>query len=369
MECRQTELHASLVSLDEWDALLSAFPDRSVFHTRSWLDLLASAFRLEPIPIAVRDQQKNVALWPVLSLRKGPFRILGSPLPGWGTPYLGPLFLDPASSQGACAAVLKEPVVRRASYFECRVIDPSERITLADFGFRRLLRFETYLLALARTEEELWAGCDSKCRNMVRKGQKKGFEVREELDSGFINDFWKMSVEVFGHWNLTPPYTLNFLELLWLHMRPSGRLCVLSSFLEGNRAATAILLHDDQTMYYWGGAAFDRYRSLSPNNALLWEAIRLANGMGLRTFDFVSSSGTAGKFKKSFGPEAVTFATHWGRSRTFVEGMMKNLYAKYLMWKRRSRPAEPVGETGETGETGEGATGDAAPAKKNEDEA
>src|SRR5713226_1890683 len=77
-----TELQ--LVELDgseaqRWDALIAKYPGWSLFHQRAWLDYLASS--------------RGVAL------RRGPFRILGSPLRGWSSNFMGPVMngaVDPA---------------------------------------------------------------------------------------------------------------------------------------------------------------------------------------------------------------------------------------------------------------------------------
>lgn len=328
-------LRVEVRSPSEIDGFLPRFSARSVFHTRAWVELLTEAFGLRPLVLAAFDGNEPVALWPLLELRKGPLRVLGSPLPGWGTAYMGPLFsgVDP---HAASAAMLARPEVRRASYIEARVIDPDDRLPLATFGFRLLQRFETYLLTLDPPEPVIWAACESRCRNAVRKAHKNGFVVRAETGVDWIDDFWAMSKEVFGRWQLSPPYDRRFLGLLWSHLAPA-RVQVLSSFLGGERAATVVLLHDDQSMYYWGGACFDRFRQLNPNNALLWEGIRLAIQLKLRSVDFISSSGTAGTFKKSFGPRAVTTARHWGRSRTTLEHVLKRIYESYLRQRIRSR--------------------------------
>lgn len=323
--------------IGDWDALLRDFPSRSVFHTRAWLELLCATHGLRPHLFRVEAGDGGCqALWPFLELRKGPLRVLGSPLPGWGTAYLGPLFRPGTEPGPVCRAVLARPEIRRASYLEARVLTGEPPVSLASLGWRELLQFETYLLSLERTEEELWQGVGSKTRNMVRKATKNGFEVEIETDPSCLDDFFAMSLEVFERWDLRPPFDLRFLRALWDHLAPAGRLRVQSAFLEGERAATVVLLHDDQTMYYWGGGSFDRFRKLSPNNLLLWEAILAARELGLRRFDFVSSSGTAGRFKKSFGPEPVAIATHWGRSRTPVEAWLKRAYER---WARRQRRA------------------------------
>src|SRR5262245_51580635 len=76
----------------EWDELLPRFADRTVYHTSACLRALGVAHHLTPHLVRADMHGRCVALWPCFELRKGPFTILGSPLPGWSTAYLGPLF-------------------------------------------------------------------------------------------------------------------------------------------------------------------------------------------------------------------------------------------------------------------------------------
>lgn len=322
------------IDRSRWNAELLAFGSRSVFHRLEWLELLEEALGANVDLVAVVDGGHVVSLLPQLSVTRGPLTAVGSPLPGWSSAYMGPLAHDAAGAHDIVAAALGEAPLKRASYAEMRVVDhDGVAPSLEDLGFEELHRFETYLLALARTEDDLWSTVASKGRNVIRKGTKKGYEVRVE-DEDFVTDFWAMSTEVFGRWGIAPGFDERFLHLMVKHLGSAGLLDVRSAFLDDDRAATIVVLRDDRTAYYWAGGTFDAHRTGSPNNLLLWECIRAANADGLARFDFVSSSGSAGRFKKSFGPNAVEVATHWGRSRTRLEGWMKARYEAFLRRRR-----------------------------------
>lgn len=334
----------------DWNDALLDFPARSVFHRLEWLELVAEATGATLDLAEVRHGGARVGLFPQLVVSTGPLKASGSPLPGWSSAYMGPLADSAANVGRVVEAALAAAPMKKASYTEMRVLDHAgEAADLGALGFERLLRFETYLLDLGRDEDELFAGLASKCRNVVRKGTKNGYEVRVDTDD-FIPDFWAMSEEVFGRWGIAPGFDERFLHLLVKHLSGAGLLDVRSAFLGDERAATIVILRDDRTAYYWAGGSFDSHRKSSPNNLLLWECIRAANADGLSTFDFVSSSGSAGKFKKSFGPEEVEVATHWGRSRTRLEGWLKIGYEKYLRARRSRADATKPEDTATPGE-------------------
>ncbi|MBK8096528.1 MAG: GNAT family N-acetyltransferase [Planctomycetes bacterium] len=333
----------STVAPEFWDALLLQFPTRQVFHRRAWLQVLVQVHGLKLTLLRIDAGSRLVGLWPVLSLRKGPLTITGSPLPGWSTAYLGPMLVADCDADAALAEALQHRALRSASYVETRVVHVGQSLSLLPHRFERLLEFETYLLDLARPQDTVWQGLESRCRNTVRKAQKNGVTVRTETDASFLDQFWEQSLAVFANSGLTPGFSRELLQAMWRELVPAGLLTVFSAFHDGRRAASVMILHDDQTAYYWAGATDQDLLPLSPNNLLLWEAIVAMQARGIRTLDMVSSSGNAGKFKRSFGPVAAIAAVHWGRSRTRFEGWLKRTYENFVRWRRRAKnpPAKP----------------------------
>jgi hypothetical protein len=335
-----------------WDEVIRAFPDRTVFHTMPWLRTVAGAHHLTIGLWQARSNDRTVAVWPYLRLRKGLLPVIGSPLPGWSTTYLGPLFGLEADIPAATQAFLGHRAFRGNVYFACKVVDRRRPVNLAPFGFKVVLKYQTYRLSLARPEESLWARCRRECRNHIRKAQKLGVEIREETSPGFIDDFWRMSLETFAKAGVQPTYSRRFIERVWAHVVPAGAGHFLSAFHEGRRVATILLLADDQAMYYWGGASHRAYRHLSANNLLQWHAINLARRLGLQTYDFISTTGGPGTFKQSFGPELVDMATHWERSPSRLFGAIKHRYERYL--RRRRQLAAPIPAAATTAEPAQG---------------
>jgi CelD/BcsL family acetyltransferase involved in cellulose biosynthesis len=113
-----------------------------------------------------------------------------------------------------------------------------------------------------------------------------------------------------------------------------GGIRVLTARKDGQRIAMVLLLCDHRSMYDHASCSLPEFNRLGPNNLLHWEGILEAKRMGLRTYDFISASGAAGKFKKSFGPRKVVTSTSWNRSRTGAEKVLKQAYERFLRWRR-----------------------------------
>jgi lipid II:glycine glycyltransferase (peptidoglycan interpeptide bridge formation enzyme) len=134
---------------------------------------------------------------------------------------------------------------------------------------------------------------------------------------------------------MQPTFTRLFLGELWRGLYPLGKIRALSAWRDGGRIAVLVLPLDSHTMYYWGGASYARFRSLPAHNLLHWHAIELARRLGLRCYDFISTRGGAGRFKKTFGPTLVTAAIHWERTHSRLMAALKNRYEYYLRARRR----------------------------------
>ncbi|HVP73736.1 MAG TPA: GNAT family N-acetyltransferase [Phycisphaerales bacterium] len=319
----------------EWDGLITRFADHTIFHSSVWLSIVQAAHGVRPVCVEAEQAGHCIGVWPYLEKRKGPFRAIGSPLPGWSTAYMGPLIAEDADVPATLRAFLDHKSFKRYAYFACRTLIHRHDVDLAPFGFDLLTKFETYWIDLLETEEALWGNLKSECRSRVRKAEKEGVEIRRETDDSFLDDFWGMSGETFAKSHIQPTHTREFCIQVWRKLSPLNRVYVLSAFVSGRRAAILILPFDSQTMYYWGGASYQEFREVPVNNLLHWRAIRDAKALGLKRYDFVSSEGGPGRFKKTFGPKPVDLARHWERSPSWLLRTLKNRYQAYLMKKRR----------------------------------
>jgi CelD/BcsL family acetyltransferase involved in cellulose biosynthesis len=327
-------LTVATVPMSEWDAALAALPGRTVFHGADYLGVLAEHHGLEPLLVRVDEAGRCVALWPCLVQRKGPLRVLGSPLSGWCTPYMGPVLAPGAEAARVVRAVLDSRVLGRSSYFEVRVLAGAGDCDLTPFGFTRRLDFETYVLDVDRAEDELTRNLHYECRRMVKRARQRGIEVRAETDVGFVDEFMAMSEQVFARWGKRPQYDGEFLRRLWRRLSPSGSVLALSSWLDGKRLTTYFLLRDAQTMYACYAASWDAARPTGSGNLTQWEAILAAKRGGLRHYDFISASGSAGAFKATFGPERRLAATHWSKAGSRLEAALKDVYEEFLRFRR-----------------------------------
>jgi len=90
----------------DWDALIRRFPGRRVEHTRAWIESLVAADLGRPLYLVWTIDGDVVACLAGLIKKVGPFMLYGSPLPGWQTGGLGPLFDGARVSTGQLIGAL-----------------------------------------------------------------------------------------------------------------------------------------------------------------------------------------------------------------------------------------------------------------------
>lgn len=321
-------------SLQEWDGLVAAFPYRSVYHSLGWLQAVEASFGARLRLIKATQDDRCVGLWPWLEVRKGPLRIVGSPLPGWATAYMGPLLMDESEGAIVLDAMSRSRQMGRPAYMACRTVTHDHQLDLKPLGFTKMGDFETYLIDLRLDAETIWGGFKSECRTRIRKAQKNGVTVQMETDDSYIDDYWYMTKEVFAKSHLQPPFPCKFLEQVHQRLFPR-QLCMMSAMHEGRRIAMLALPHDDRAAMYWAGGGLNETLWLCPNNLLHWEAMIECQRRGITWYDFISSKGGPGRFKKTFGPTPALAATHWERSSSRLMAALRQAYERRLRRKRR----------------------------------
>jgi len=334
------------VPLDQWDALLAQFPQHTVFHTTAWLEAIRAVYGAKIILGCAEFDGECVAIWPVLQSRKGFLKLLGSPLPGWSTAYMGPLFREGTDPESAMEALLNFDMFRKGSFFAAKVLNEAAPVDLTRHGFERVLDFDTLVLDLTQTTETLWNNLKGECRTRIRKARSLGVEIRSEHDDSFLDEYWAMSLETFANTNIKPTFTLEFAGEVWKRLHAEGRIHALSAWQNGERIGVLMLPFDNHTMYYWGGASWARVRGIPAHNLLHWEAIELAQKLGLRRYDFISTLGGAGRFKRTFGPQTINVATHWERTSSRIVKALRDRYEQYLTLRQKLWTNQLLGDVG-----------------------
>ncbi|HEU4423551.1 MAG TPA: GNAT family N-acetyltransferase [Pilimelia sp.] len=313
----------------DW-ATLDSFPDRNVCQTKGWLSFVAATQRADVVVAAVRDGPATVGYFTGLVLERYGVRVLGAPLPGWTTAYLGFNLVDGVPRREALRALLPFAFdTLRCAHVEIR----DRRLSAADYEALGLpwTPSPTHLIDLGHSEDELFNRMAPACRRSIRKASNKGVIVEPASDPAFADDFYDQLRDVFAKQGLVPTYSVDRVRALIDHLGPTGNLLLLRARdPDGRCIATAICPWFNRAMLAWGTASYRRGQHLRPNEVLIWHAMRFAKQRGVTEFDLCGG----GSYKSKYG--TVETVVPWARrSRSaLVAGLRAAVKEGFAMRQR-----------------------------------
>jgi CelD/BcsL family acetyltransferase involved in cellulose biosynthesis len=310
----------------DWERVVAGYPQSEVFHGPHWLDFLSVSQGAEPVVAIVRADGDPVGHFVGAVVRRYGVRILGSPLPGWTTQYLG--FLLQGSVDPGTAAV----ALRRFAFGElgCRHVELSQRgLTaeqLAGSGYT-VESGATYLADLTGPEDAVLARMAARTRTYVRRAVRDGLTVQVATDPDFAEEYHAQLTDVFSRQGLVPTYGVQRVQQLIRTVGPSGQLLLLRvRDPDGASLATGISVGRHELAVNWGTAHRREGAGMHPNELLWWETMRSWRERGATCYDL----GGRGDYKAKYGgvlTDTVRFhrsGPAWlARGRSAVEQLTK----------------------------------------------
>jgi len=320
--------------LSEWNSVVERFPDATLFHTIEWLNFLETTSHLEKLPLGIYEDCQMVGVFPALLTRKGPFKILGSPLTGWGTPHMGPLvevrLLDEVMEAF-------NDFVRQLKVDYLEVCFPQAELSLPSMGGYTSEPKGTYILQMVNNEETMWAMLRGRCRNMVKHAIKSKVEIREVEERGWVEQLYPMLLDSFAKSGFVPSKAKQTYYDLWDFLKPVNRVRVLLAEHDGKPIACGAWVTHNCTITQCAQASLREYHRLCPNNLIQWHIIKWASANGFQRYD-LNGKGipSIDRFKESLGSEAAWHTTY-ARAANPMARIGKSAYARMELTARKLR--------------------------------
>jgi CelD/BcsL family acetyltransferase involved in cellulose biosynthesis len=311
----------------------ATYDDRLIFHTEEWLRFVAESQRAKPLLATVTDGTRTVGHFTGLVTKRYGLRILGSPMAGWTTSYVG-FNLEPEVPRRAALEALMPFAFGELGCAHLEIRDRGLAETDLEGLGLRWASAPTAVIDLSPAQDTLFGAMASACRRNIRKAAKSGVVIEEADpdDQEFANDFYHQLRDVFAKQNLVPTYSIERVRALIRNLAPAGRVLLLRARdPEGRCIATAVLPWYHRTMYFWGGASYREHQHLRPNEALIWHALRWAKERGVTEFDFVGGN----SYKAKYGTTEVPVP--WARrSRSPLVAGLRNAAQEGYALKQRA---------------------------------
>ena len=308
---------------EAWDSLIALFPGWRVSHTRAWLDSLESIGLGRALYIVFERGGDVVGCLPGMQTRVGLLKLFGSPLPGWQTVSMGPVF---DASRISAAELMREVVPFLEGRYGIHHIELMSsslgREAMEAAGFRGSPAPSFVVPLYPGDPARVMRGMKDSARRNVKRAIRLGLTVREENDADFVREHFDQIREVFTRRGFAVPFGARRVEAYVDYMRAAGRLVALSVYLPDGRTciatATFTIAGDEMVLWMWTHRT--EHRWFRPTELMTWTAMQRAMEAGCTSLDFMGR----GDFKAQLGAAPDESKIRWVRSRYAWLGAARN---------------------------------------------
>lgn len=154
------------------------------------------------------------------------------------------------------------------------------------------------------SEEVIWNNIISKNRNMIRKAEKNGVEIRHGKDIELFKDFKRIYNTTMEKDHAEEYYFFEDSFYESIHRDLYDNYEMFYAVLDGQIIAMSIMLYANKQMHYHLSGSMMEYRNLAPSNLLLYKAALWGCEQGFKTFHLGGGVGSGEdnlyKFKAAF---------------------------------------------------------------------
>jgi len=320
-----------------WDELVRRFDKHRVLHQVAWLrSLEASCVKGKLLFLVYEKDGEIVGCIPGFVVTVGVLRLFGSPLPGWQTMSMGPLFDPERVSTEALMVPLISYLVKHHGVQHVELITES-----VDHRVMQDLRFTckpspSYCVPLFPGDENrVLKSFKESARRNVKRAIKLGLVVKFEEDESFMDEHYDQLVEVYNRGGNAIPFTKKRAVEFFQHMKASGNLVAVSVYLPngGPCIATGTFTIEGRELLLWMWAHRTRHRWYRPTELMTWTVMQKAMEAGCDTLDLMGR----GEFKPKLGAvlNEDRFCWIWSRYQWLTR--IRLLAGKGYKWQQGFR--------------------------------
>lgn len=154
------------------------------------------------------------------------------------------------------------------------------------------------------SEDVIWQNIISKNRNMIRKAEKSGVEIKHSTDPELLKDFMDIYNATMDHDNAEEYYYFKPEFYKSIANDLAGNYEMFYAVYNGVIIAMSIMIFTNGRMHYHLSGSKFEFRKLAPSNLLLYKAALWGHEQGFRSFHLGGGVGSGEdnlyKFKAAF---------------------------------------------------------------------
>ena len=276
--------------------------DSTIYKVKEWFDYLYRWKKILPFIVEINQEHNVIGYFVGEKIKKG-INIIGSPFEGIGTAHQGLSMvkkITPDERIKIYNSLSKWIFSNRHGMF-VQIEDWQLTLDDCEKAKAKYSQVDGYLINLSLDEDVLYHNLHQKsCRYSINKSIKQGVTIRETEDSErFIDIYYDQLLEVFAKQGLSPTYEKDCVKALVESLYPQKLLLLEAVSADGEIIATALFPGEKNLAVFWGGASYQKYQKLCPNEPLIWEGIKRWKERGTKFFDMCGVR----QYKLKFGPE------------------------------------------------------------------
>jgi CelD/BcsL family acetyltransferase involved in cellulose biosynthesis len=320
---------ARSIEVTEWDKLITRFANHRVTHTLAWLRSLENSFNGKALFLIYEKDGEIVGCLPGMMVNVGFLRLFGSPLPGWQTVSMGPVFDPGKISTDEMIAPLAHYLETKYGVHHIEIMSnclDQKAMELRGFRGRTEYTFQTSLFP--EDESKALKAMKTSARRNIKRAHKLDLDVKFRDDDDFVDEVYDQINEVFLRGGNVVPFSKKRVAEFFFNMKRSGTLLPIAVEMpdSGTCIATGLFTVANKELLLWMWTHRSQYRWCRPTEAMTWEVMRKAMRLGCLNFDLMGR----GDFKAKFGATLKSDKTRWVRSRyrllTVARDMSERFY-------------------------------------------
>lgn len=304
--------HNVFISKEEYSSIFKLIKKEKLayFNNPEWHDIIRQGFEVDILYILTKNKKdEDLCVTPFIYKKKFIFRLIGSPLRGFFSTYMGPIFLKKFDNKIILQIIESQhELLRKEFHYIEWVISSNNNLIKDGFNLTKMngYRYEpkkTLEIDLNNKEDIIWDLFKSRARNMIRKSIKSGISVKmEKISEKWINNFYSSLKATFKKKQKKVPHPLKFYQ----YLVNSSNLYCFSAYKDEIIISSAIFLKSDNRFIFFSGTSTPEGMKFAASSLIQWRAIQFFSSFKDHKYDFGGiGNNSIDKFKKSFGGDLV----------------------------------------------------------------
>ena len=263
-----------------WDEQLVSDEQYSFFHTAAWAKVLAETYQYRPVYFTVLDDDRLLALIPMMEVRSL-----------WGTPRGVCLpftdYCDPVISDELQVPDIVEVIKEYGR--QCRWESIEIRGRCFPDTTTRSTSYYRHTLTLGPDVERLLSRLKSNTRRNIKKAIREGVQIDISTSAQAVEEYYRLHCMTRKRQGV-PPQPRSFFRKIHEHIIANERGVVILARHEKTNVAGSIFFGFQNKALYKFGASDIAYQHLRPADLVMWEGIQWHARNGYRHFCFGRTS-------------------------------------------------------------------------------